>query len=178
MSNIKLVLSVPAFCALLLIALLGLTKTASANIGSFADAFNLFATSCPSGADPNPQLKQLRSEIAAAGTVEQARALALAPTDSAIDALDSANIMLPFSDELNAAKHRLDEARARIQAASSQQQVADEFSGLMLAGLDSEAADVKVGKAECHYTTGETIAIVIGLILGIIPGLILLVLLC
>ena len=63
--------------------------------------------------------------------------------------------------------------------ASSQEQVADEFSGMMLAGLDNDsAAHVSVGKASCNYSTGETIAIVLGLILGIIPGLILLVLLC
>ena len=50
---------------------------------------------------------------------------------------------------------------------------------MMLAGLDNDrAAHVSVGKASCDYSTGETIAIVLGLILGIIPGLILLVVLC
>ncbi|MFZ2404634.1 MAG: hypothetical protein WAW41_05820, partial [Methylobacter sp.] len=58
-------------------------------------------------------------------------------------------------------------------------QVADAFSGMMLAGLDNDsAARVTAGNASCNYSTGEIIAIVVGLILGIIPGLILLVVLC
>jgi hypothetical protein len=63
--------------------------------------------------------------------------------------------------------------------ASSPTQVADEFSGMMLAGLDDDsAARVSAGSVGCNYSTGELIAIVVGLILGIIPGLILLVVLC
>ncbi|MDD5411505.1 MAG: hypothetical protein PHF31_08845 [Methylobacter sp.] len=63
--------------------------------------------------------------------------------------------------------------------ASSQAQVADEFSGMMLAGLDDDTvARVKAGNVGCNYSTGEIIGIVVGLILGIIPGLILLVVLC
>jgi len=58
-------------------------------------------------------------------------------------------------------------------------QVADEFSGMTLAGLDDDRLiHAKVGGHGCSYSTGETIAIVIGLILGIIPGLVLLVVLC
>jgi len=53
------------------------------------------------------------------------------------------------------------------------------FSEMMVAGLDSDNP-VKIGIANtsCHYSTGEVIAIVVGLILGIIPGLILLAVLC
>jgi tetrahydromethanopterin S-methyltransferase subunit G len=105
--------------------------------------------------------------------------MALAPTDDALNALTNASNLMPFSDDLSSAKTRLSDVRSRIMVASSQAEVADEFSGMMLAGLDDDsAARVSAGGGSCSYSTGETIAIVIGLILGIIPGLILLVLLC
>ena len=105
--------------------------------------------------------------------------MALAPTDEAIDALRNARNLIPFSDDLNSAETRLSDARSRILVASSQAEVADEFSGMMLAGLDNDsAARVSGGGGSCNYSTGEVIAIVVGLILGIIPGLILLVVLC
>ena len=81
-----------------------------------------------------------------------------------------------LEDEFNLATALI---QARSLAAMTQEQVADEFSGMMLAGLDNDrAVHVSVGNSGCDYSTGETIAIVIGLILGIIPGLILMVLLC
>ncbi|MFZ2312682.1 MAG: hypothetical protein WAV82_08700 [Methylobacter sp.] len=105
--------------------------------------------------------------------------MALAPTDGAIDAIQNALSIMPFSDDLRTAETRLSDARSRILVASSQEQVADEFSGMMVAGLDNDrAAQVSVGKVGCDYSTGEIIGIVVGLILGIIPGLILLVVLC
>lgn len=77
---------------------------------------------------------------------------------------------MPLSDDLRSAKTSLSDARSRILVAFSQQQVADEFSGMMLAGLDDDrAAHVSVGNASCNYSTGETIAIVIGLILLVLP---------
>lgn len=156
-----------------------LSKTASANIWPSVGSLDLFKSSCPSGSDRYQELTQLKNEIAAAGTVNQAQAIALAPTDGAIDALKNARTIMPLSDDLRIAETRLSDARSRILAASSQEQVADEFSGMVLAGLDDDrAAHVSVGNASCNYSTGETIAIVVGLILGIIPGLILLVVLC
>ena len=108
------------YSALLLISLLSLTNIAEANFGNLTDPLDLINTSCPSGAEHYSKLKELKTEIITADSVKQARALALAPTDSAIDALNSANAMLPNSEELNAAKLRLDEARSRIRAASTQ----------------------------------------------------------
>ena len=75
--------------------------------------------------------------------------------------------MMPFSDDLRTAENRLNDARSRIMLASSQEQVADEFDGMMLAGLDNDrAAHVNIGSGGCDYSTGELIAIAIGLILG------------
>jgi len=175
----KKVLSVLIFSVLTLMSIVNLSKTASANIWPSVGSLGLIKSTCPSGSDQYQELTQLKNEIAAAGTVSQARAIALAPTDGAIDALKNARTIMPLSDDLRIAETWLSDARSRILVASSQEQVADEFSGMMLAGLDDDrAAHVSVGKAGCNYSTGETIAIVIGLILGIIPGLILLFVLC
>ncbi|MGR9052889.1 MAG: hypothetical protein ACU84J_09600 [Gammaproteobacteria bacterium] len=139
----------------------------------------LIESACPLGPDQYPELIRLKNQIAASPSLDEARMLALSPTDAALGALEKARIMLPFSDDLRDAETRLSDARSRILLAASQQQVADEFDGMMLAGLDDDrAAHLSVGKIGCDYSTGEIIGIVIGLILGIIPGLILLVVLC
>ena len=179
MSRKKKVFSLLIFSAFTLMSVITLSKTASATIRSSADALGLINSTCPAGSNRYPELAQLKNEIAAAGTVNQAREMALAPTDGAIDTLKHARAVMPFSEDLRTAETRLNDARLRILVASSQAQVADEFSGMMLAGLDDDrAAHVSAGKVGCNYSSGEVIAIVIGLILGIIPGLILLVVLC
>ncbi len=175
----KKVISVLAFCVFTIFCAGIQTKTASANIWPSAGSLELIKSSCTSGADQYGELVQLKKEIATAETIDQARTIALAPTDDAIDSLENARMFMPMSEELLNAETRLNDARSRILVASSQAQVADEFSGMMLAGLDNDrAAHVRVGKVGCDYSTGEVIAIVLGLILGIIPGLILLVVLC
>jgi hypothetical protein len=134
---------------------------------------------CASSKEVPPEITQLRDNIAGAKSIDEARTLALAPTDSALGALKNARTLMPFSEDLQTAETRLTDARHRIETADTPKQAADEFSGMMVAWLDDDRpAHVKVGKASCNYSTGESIAIVLGLILGIIPGLILLVLLC
>jgi hypothetical protein len=151
----------------------------NANIVPSADSTALISSSCPAGSGQYEELKQLKKDISAADTLSHAREMALAPTDEAIQALKNARSIVPFSDDLRLAETRLSDARSRILVASSPTQVADEFSGMMLAGLDDDsAARVSAGSVGCNYSTGELIAIVVGLILGIIPGLILLVVLC
>jgi hypothetical protein len=126
-----------------------------------------------------PELARLREDISKTDNLNEARRLALAPTNEAIEALKNARSILPFSEELRLTETRLSDARSRIEEARTPNQVASEFSGILLAGLDDdEVAQVGVGDTGCNYSTGEVIAIVIGLILGIIPGLILLVVLC
>lgn len=179
MSKINYGPSILVCFTLTLMVILTLPKPASANIWSAVDAPGLMQSSCPSGAEAESELSQFKSKIAAAETIIQAKEMAVAPADMALEALKNANAILPFSDDLRKAETRLSKARSRILLASSQQQVADAFSGIMLAGLDDDsAARVSVGNESCNYSTGEVIAIVIGLILGIIPGLILLVVLC
>lgn len=159
--------------------IVSLSQIAAANIWPSTSAMELIESTCQSGPEQYQELNQLKKEITAADTVMQARTMALAPTDGAIGALKNARSIIPFSDDLRSAETRLSDARSRILVASSQEQVADEFEGMMLAGLDNDsAARVSAGGESCNYSTGETIAIVVGLILGIIPGLILLVVLC
>jgi len=165
--------------SLISIFIVSLSQTAAANVWSTVSPMELIKSTCQSDPEQYQELKQLKKEITAADTVTQARSMALAPTDGAIGALKNARSIMPFSDDLRTAETRLSDARSRIILASSQEQVADEFDGMMLAALDDDSlATASAGGESCNYSTGETIAIVIGLILGIIPGLILLVVLC
>ncbi|MDD2725530.1 MAG: hypothetical protein PHH59_16105 [Methylovulum sp.] len=165
--------------ALVLAGIVAQSETVSANVLPSAGTLALIKSTCPSGPNQYQEFTRLKTEIAAADTIDQARALALAPTDSAIGALKNARTMMPFSNDLRSAETRLNDVRSHILVASSQEQVADQFDGMMLAGLDNDhAAHVKVGSGACDYSSGELIAIVIGLVLGIIPGLILMVVLC
>ncbi|MGZ5010518.1 MAG: hypothetical protein ACXV74_06110 [Methylobacter sp.] len=173
------VLKVSIILTLASIFIVSMPQTVYANILRAADSMELINSSCPAGSGQYEELKQLKKEISVADTLSHARKLALAPTNDAIQALKNARNIMPFSDDLRSAETRINDTRSRILVASSQAQVADEFSGMMLAGLDDDsAARVKAGNVGCNYSTGEVIAIVIGLILGIIPGLILLVVLC
>lgn len=125
------------------------------------------------------QIEQLRAQIANEESLEKARALALEPTDAAISAIHHARLIMPFSENLSAAEVRITEFRSHIEKAGTPNQVADEFSGMMVAWLDDDnMANVDIGDKSCNYSSGEVIAIVVGLILGIIPGIILLIVLC
>lgn len=167
------------FSTLLAMAILSIGQTVSANFSVSSGAMELIKSSCPAGPNQYKELVEIKHKIATAASLSDARQIALSPTDTAITALKRASSLVPFSDDLRAAETRLSDARHRILLAASQEQVSDEFDGMMLAGLDNDQiAHVKVGSGGCSYSTGELIGIVIGLILGIIPGLILLVLLC
>jgi hypothetical protein len=179
MSKSKRFLFVRMILAIASIVVIMKSNIAAANGWPSGETLDLVTAACPSGTAEYPELVRLRDEISNASSLNEARTLALATTDDAIDALSNARTIMPFSEDLRLAETRLSDARSRIEAADSPDKVADEFSGIMLAGLDDDrATGISVGKIGCNYSSGETIAIVIGLILGIIPGLILLVLLC
>jgi hypothetical protein len=165
--------------SVLIVLALALLSFLTPSSKAFASAVELMKSAGSYVPEQPPEITQLHKQIAAAENVDQARQMALVPTDGALDAIQNVRRLMPFSDDLRNAEIRLNDARSRMLAASSREQVADEFSGMMIAGLDDDrAANVSVGKVGCNYSTGEIIAIVIGLILGIIPGLILLVVLC
>lgn len=178
MAKTKSFLFVFMIVAITFVNMVMMPKTASASPLSTGESLDVIMGRASASAF-YPELARLRRDISAADTLAEARSLALAPTDEALDALRNARAMLPFNEDLRLAETRLGDARSRMEQAGTPDQVADEFSGLMVAWLDDDkAAEVDVGDAGCNYSTGEIIAIVIGLILGIIPGLILLVVLC
>ncbi len=157
-----------------------LANAGFANIRHSADALKLIDATCRANPAQHQELIQLNRQIMSAKSLAEARRLALSPTNDALHALKNARNLAPFSNDIRTAESRLNNARDRILLASSQEQVADEFNGMMLAGLDNDrAAHVSFGNGGgCSYSTGEIIAIVVGMILGIIPGIILLIVLC
>lgn len=132
----------------------------------------------------------LARSIAAAPTIEDARALALAPAQSATRALERADSLVPWREPgLERAHTRLARYQRAVTEAADPAAVAAEYEGLtrprgagldgvQVADLGGPAADVHVGNVGCGYSTGEIIAIIIGFILAIIPGIILLIVLC
>jgi hypothetical protein len=133
-------------------------------------------------------LQTLRDEIAAAADLEDAKGKALAHVDAAHKTLRTARRIMPWSDELRDAAQRVSDARARIDAASEPREVADEFSSLVRIasvgmhdgpgfGVDNDVGG-EVEAGGCDYSGGEIVAIVFGFIFGIIPGIILLFVLC
>ncbi|MBD3241486.1 MAG: hypothetical protein GF331_12930 [Chitinivibrionales bacterium] len=142
-------------------------------------------------------LQRVHDKIAAAQDVQEARKRALAPTRPARAALAKARWLAPWSDDLKDARKRLEDYEQRVREASDPEAVASEFANLVqLASADQPGSFVVPGAAlandgetgwngwdeenngGCDYSTGEIIAIVIGFILAIIPGIILLIVLC
>jgi hypothetical protein len=126
--------------------------------------------SCPPAA-AQAEAQALIDRIAAAPSVDAARELALEPPRGAHFALAQARRVAPWTASLAAADEKLVGYEARIAAAPSQDAVAAELA--TLAGVHAD-----LGDGGCSYSTGEIIATVLGFILGIIPGIILLFLLC
>jgi len=133
-------------------------------------------------------LEKRRERIANAATVEEARELAVAPVRAARGALAVARVLAFWSDGLDAASARLKAFEERVRSSATQADVAREFTHLVaadaapdgpiqLADLDIKNVEVS-GPGNCHYNTGEIIAVVIGFLLFIIPGLILMIVLC
>lgn len=133
-------------------------------------------------------LDERRALIASAPTIERARELALQPASAARRALRLASLLAPSMESLAAARARLEDYSTRVERSDTPGAVADEFDRLLHVEPDNsgliQLADVQVGQAQvrgpgrCHYSTGEIVAIVFGFILFIIPGIILLFLLC
>jgi len=133
-------------------------------------------------------VSERQQRIAEAPTVEEARDLALSPVHAAQRALRLARFVAPSSESMAAAREKLDGFEVRVQEHETPSGVASEFGRLLNSNVNSgnmmQVADLSVqnanvrGPGNCHYTTGEIIAIVIGFLLFIIPGIILLLVLC
>lgn len=134
------------------------------------------------------ELLAKRDRIAGAGDLEEARALALDDVALAGRALAVARRLAPFSDDLAEAHGRIERYEEQVQEARSVEDVALRFEDLVqiasadeVIGVDGyyDGGDHSHGaRFGCSYSHGELAAIVLGFVLGIIPGLILLFLLC
>lgn len=123
------------------------------------------------------ELTRYRDLVAEASSAEKARRLATRPSSLARRALGAARRLAPWSGSLRDAHEQLVGYEDRVAKTQTPAEAAQEFEGLVrLAG----GGGVTVGgnSGSCHYTTLEIIAIVLGFILFIIPGIILLILLC
>ena len=147
-------------------------------------------------------LRSYRLKIAAAPTVEEARALILSQTHLAAMALSTASWVVPFSPSVREARDKIERFEQRVYAANTQAEVARDFSEflgvpaepdnstigagsgdapILLAETDLNQSAVSVhggGGGGCDYTTGEIIIIVLGFLLLIIPGIIFLIIFC
>lgn len=148
-------------------------------------------------------LRSHAKKIATASSVEEARELILSQTGLARKALSTASWILPFNSSVREAREKIGNLESRVYAASTQKDVARDFSEfvglpadsnsaivdqdeadsspMMLAEADLNRSAVRVDTGDghgCNYSTGEVIIIVLGFILFIIPGIIFLVIFC
>jgi hypothetical protein len=161
---------------------LGLTPAgASVDRGdgsAFLRGFDLDGANC-NGEGARAELVAFRDRIAAAPSVGEAQAMAFGQTRLARKAVSRARWIVPFHPALGEARAKLDDFDARVREAKSQAEVARSFGRLVRVASadDLTIVDAEL-KADCEYTTGEIVIIVIGFFLAIIPGLIFMALLC
>ena len=124
---------------------------------------------CPTGAQ-RANLGAFRDRIAAAKTPEAAKEMAYTETRLGHQAIARAAHVLPHSADLADAEARLDTFDAGVGASTSQAQVAGQ--------LDSLMATQAMDGGHCEYTPSEVVIIVIGFLLGILPGILFLFLFC
>ena len=122
------------------------------------------------------ELQRYRDLVAAATSAEEARALATRPSNLARRALGVAQRLAPWSGSLRDAHGKLLGYEGRVAEAQTPAEVAREFEGLVQ--LAGNGVSVGGNSGRCHYTTTEIIAIVLGFIFFIIPGIILLIVFC
>jgi len=123
--------------------------------------------SCPTD-DHRAELHAFEERLRGADSLEEAQELALDEVEQSRKAVQRATRLVPGDAELRATHADLEAFADGVAAAQSRGEVADRFATLR--GQQTAA--------NCHYSTGEVIAIVLGFILGVLPGIILLILLC
>jgi hypothetical protein len=122
---------------------------------------------CPCQAD-RAQLTAFRDRIAHADTPKEARDMALSKTRLSHQAIETAGRAFPNDPDVVAADAKLDAFEEGVAHADSQEAVAMQFDNLMAQPVDGH----------CAYSTTEIAIIIIGFLLGIIPGIIFLFLFC
>lgn len=126
------------------------------------------AADCPCAAD-RVELQGFRDKLANAATPEDARHLALEKTRLGHKAIRQVAKVAHGDPGITEADDRLSAFEGGVARAGTQEDVAHQFDVLM-------AADVADG--HCAYTNVEIAIIIVGFLLGIIPGIIFLFLFC
>jgi hypothetical protein len=122
------------------------------------------------------ELQRYRDLVAAAASAEEARALATRPSGLARRALGAARRLAPWSGSLRRAHGDLLAYEGRVARTQTPAEAAREFEGLVR--LAGNGVTVGGNSGRCHYDTLEIIAIILGFLFFIIPGIILLIVLC
>ncbi len=147
-------------------------------------ALSLSSASAPARASQQPpscncapiaELTALRDRIAAAPDLATAQEMAVAPVEQARSVVAKLGWV---SGSLRDAEKRMATYEARMRTAQSPAEVADHFGSLVKLASSGSIVSDGLRTSGCNYSSGEIIAIVLGFFLFIIPGIILLILLC
>ncbi|MEQ1564463.1 MAG: hypothetical protein ABMA64_02410 [Myxococcota bacterium] len=130
------------------------------------DASALGAPRCPTEAQRGV-VDAFARRLEGAGTADEAQREALAKIDLGRRAIDAASKVVRDEDGIATAAARLDGLERAVREADSPAAVGAAFHRLN----DNQVMD-------CHYDTVEVAIIVIGFILGILPGILFLILFC
>jgi hypothetical protein len=128
------------------------------------------AFGCPCDAE-QARLEAFADKVAQAPTLAEAQDMALDKVALSRKAIRIADKQLGGDPAIAEATARLDAFDAQVRAATDQEQVSAAVGGL----VRHPGGQVQ---GRCSYTAGEVVIIVIGFLLGIIPGIIFLFLLC
>lgn len=131
----------------------------------FAATPALAAPFCPTESD-RAELGAFSERLASAKSPEKAKKMALSKIHLGKRAIDAASAVVDDAGGVAHARARLDALEQAVVGAEDQRAVAAAFGS-----LDQQAV-------RCDYDTMEIAIIVIGFILGIIPGIIFLFLFC
>ncbi len=131
----------------------------------------LFGSVATAGRCPTPEqrtrLTAFVQRVSEAETTEEAQRKALRKLRRSRRAVTRARKLAPGDAELAEVEQELTTMSAHVDAAPTPRAVGEALAPL--------AQPTAIG---CSFSTGEVIAIVLGFVLGIIPGVILLILLC
>jgi hypothetical protein len=136
---------------------------------ALAQPANAFGCPCEG---QQARLDAFADKVAHASTLSEAQDMALDKVALSRKAIHLADKQLDGDPAIAEATAMIDAFDAQVRSASSQEQVSVAFNQLSRNGHANRVA------GRCDYTGGEIVIIVIGFLLGIIPGIIFLFLLC
>jgi hypothetical protein len=145
-----------------------LRTLAALSVISFATPAWAEPSMCPTD-EHRSILRAFSQKLAAADDVDEAKGMAMKKLRAGEKVFDLVENLAPDAEGMVEARAKFDAFEATVLAASSTQEVASAFDDL--AAPDQQAV-------ACDLDTVELIIVIIGFVLFIIPGIILLLLLC